>query len=79
MEYLTAAMDFLFGCHHCHLSRVFTIGGRSYKVCCDCGAEFTYSLDTMSIERREFRRLAAAQQPGVGVRNIQHRVWPDAA
>ena len=50
--YIAAALDFLFGCHHGNLSRVFTIGGRSYRVCCDCGAEFKYSLSTMSIERR---------------------------
>ena len=45
-------LDFLFGCHHCQLSRVFTIGGESYQVCCDCGAKFAYSLQTMSIVRR---------------------------
>ena len=43
------ALEFAFGCHHAKLSRVFTIEGRSYKVCCDCGAKFDYSLRTMSI------------------------------
>lgn len=43
------ALEFAFGCHHRKLSRVFTIDGRSYKVCCDCGARFRYSLETMSI------------------------------
>jgi hypothetical protein len=52
MKSLLAALDVLFGCHHSHLSRVFTIRGQTYKVCCDCGAEFKYSLWTMSIERR---------------------------
>ena len=47
-----ALLDFLFGCHHVHLSRVFTLQGESYKVCCDCGARFAYSLETMSIESR---------------------------
>ena len=79
MMYLTAAVDFLFGCHHCNLSRVFTIGGRSYKVCCDCGAEFKYSLQTMSIQQREFRRPTSATRPVVRCRNTQHRAWPDAA
>jgi hypothetical protein len=46
------ALEFAFGCHHRMLSRVFTIRGRSYKVCCDCGATFRYSLRTMSIVRR---------------------------
>jgi len=43
------ALEFAFGCHHAKLSRVFTVEGRSYKVCCDCGATFDYSLRTMSI------------------------------
>ena len=52
MAILLAVLDFLFGCHHVHLSRVFTLEGETYKVCCDCGAEFAYSLETMSIVRR---------------------------
>ena len=49
---LLAILDFLFGCHHVHLSRVFTLQGETYRVCCDCGAKFAYSLETMSIEHR---------------------------
>ena len=49
---LVPILDFLFGCHHGHLSRVFTLGGETYCVCCDCGARFKYSLETMSVERR---------------------------
>lgn len=52
MSVIIAILDFLFGCHHVHLSRVFTLHGESYKVCCDCGAKFAYSLETMSIECR---------------------------
>jgi len=52
MARLVAAFDFLFGCHHRHLSRVFTLGGETYRVCCDCGAKYAYSLKTMSMERR---------------------------
>jgi hypothetical protein len=52
MEILLVALDFLFGCHHVHLSRVFTLKRETYKVCCDCGAKFAYSLKTMTIERR---------------------------
>jgi hypothetical protein len=51
-------LDFAFGCHHRKLSRVFTIGGHSYKVCCDCGASFDYSLRTMSV--RPHRRFLSA-------------------
>lgn len=41
--------DFIFGCHHRTLSRVFTIQGDTYVVCCLCGDKFPYSLDSMSI------------------------------
>lgn len=55
---LANALEFAFGCHHTKLSRVFTINGHSYKVCCDCGATFNYSLENMSMRRR--RKLLAA-------------------
>jgi hypothetical protein len=55
---LANALEIAFGCHHRRLSRVFTIDHHSYKVCCDCGATFNYSLDKMSIHRR--RRLLSA-------------------
>jgi len=51
MERLLVLLDFLFGCHHGHLSRVFTISGRTYKVCCNCGKKFTYSLASMHLEQ----------------------------
>ena len=56
MSYIATALDFLFGCHHRNLSRVFTIEGHSYWVCCGCGARFKYALDTMSIQQRDFSR-----------------------
>lgn len=62
------ALELAFGCHHGKLSRVFTIDGRTYKVCCDCGAKFAYSLETMSIVTHHhlrlpsFRRLRARQR-----------------
>jgi hypothetical protein len=52
------ALDFAFGCRHTNLSRVFTIEGKSYKVCCDCGAHFNYSLDKMSVVHRRASRRA---------------------
>ncbi len=55
-----AMIDFLFGCHHSNLSRIFTIDGNTYRVCCACGAKFDYSLKTMSIERRDFSNPAPA-------------------
>jgi hypothetical protein len=61
---LANVLDFAFGCHHTKLSRVFTLEGHTYKVCCDCGATFMYSLETMSVVHRSklfpmFRRLRA--------------------
>ena len=41
------ALERAFGCRHRKLSRVFTLEGRTYKVCCECGARFRYSLRTM--------------------------------
>lgn len=51
MNAFANALDCVFGCHHEHMSRVFTIKGRTYQVCCDCGRDFTYSLRMMSIVR----------------------------
>lgn len=52
MAILLSILDFFFGCHHAHLGRVFTLQGETYRVCCDCGAQYAYSLETMSIVRR---------------------------
>jgi hypothetical protein len=51
MEKLMAIFDFVFGCHHGQLSRVFTIDRRTYRVCCGCGARFDYSLENMAMRR----------------------------
>jgi len=40
MKLLLNVFRFFFGCRHRHLSRVFTIKRRTYKVCFDCGREF---------------------------------------
>jgi hypothetical protein len=54
---LARLLNFVFGCHHSNLSRVFTIDRRTYRVCCDCGTELDYSLETMSINRRRQAQL----------------------
>jgi hypothetical protein len=41
MNPLRWILGFAFGCHHRHLSRIFTINKRTYRVCFDCGGEFT--------------------------------------
>ena len=33
-------LQFIIGCRHRHMSRLFTIKHRTYKVCFDCGREF---------------------------------------
>jgi hypothetical protein len=40
MKLFLNLFQFVFGCRHHHLSRVFTIKHRTYKVCFDCGREF---------------------------------------
>ncbi len=52
MRILATIFDFLFGCRHSELSRVFTIGGQTYRVCCTCGARFSYSLASMRLGAR---------------------------
>jgi hypothetical protein len=36
-------IQFAFGCRHGHMSSVFTIKKRSYRVCLSCGREFDYA------------------------------------
>lgn len=52
MWILAMIFDFLFGCRHADLSRVFTIGGQTYRVCCTCGTRFSYSLSRMRLGAR---------------------------
>jgi len=40
MKPFLGVYQFIFGCRHRHLSRVFTIKHRTYRVCFDCGREF---------------------------------------
>ena len=53
---ITKLLNFLFGCHHSSLSRVFTIRRRTYRVRCDCGSEFDYSIEHMAINERDGQR-----------------------
>lgn len=52
MQHLLRTLEFVFGCHHHNLSRVFTIDGRTYRACCECGAQFDYSLEKMRLGHR---------------------------
>jgi|HubBroStandDraft_3_1064219.scaffolds.fasta_scaffold249879_1 hypothetical protein len=40
-------LQLAFGCHHRHLSRVFTIDRRTYRVCFQCAKQIEYSWETM--------------------------------
>ncbi len=37
----------LLRCGHPKLSRIFTIGGKTYQVCLECGTELEYDLVNM--------------------------------
>jgi len=41
MNPLGWVLQLAFGCHHGHISRVFTIAKRTYKVRVDCSHEFS--------------------------------------
>ena len=58
MSWLTKIYNIIFGCPHGNLSRVFTIEGETYVVCCLCGTKFSYSLDTMSVRTYKAKTLA---------------------
>jgi hypothetical protein len=47
MKPLLWTYEFVFGCHHKQLTRVFSIQGRTYQVCVECGREFRYSWELM--------------------------------
>jgi len=51
MRLLLELFRILCGRHHLNLSRVFTLGDSTYRVCCNCGAQFAYCLETMSVLR----------------------------
>ena len=52
----------IFGCRHRHLSRVFTIKRRTYRVCFDCGREF--DLPSSPVPRRS--GVGDNTRPGTG-------------
>ena len=58
---LQSVFEWLFGCRHKNLSHVFTIQGRTYQVCCDCGSEFDYSWERMRRSRSPSAQRAYAQ------------------
>jgi hypothetical protein len=49
MAFLSAIFEWIFGCHHRRLSRVFTVDHKTYQVCFDCGRKLQYSWRAMSL------------------------------
>ena len=47
--------QFVFGCRHGQMSRVFTIKRRSYRVCFECAREFECSAEGASSALRSDR------------------------
>ncbi len=63
MNPLRTIFQFMLGCRHRHLSRVFTIKQLTYKVCFDCGREFDLpdpqaSTDPNSLQSARRERTA---------------------
>jgi hypothetical protein len=60
MKPLHRILQFVFGCRHRHLSRVFTIKHRTYRVCFDCAREFELP------DERGLVRSGASRDAGLG-------------
>ena len=78
MKLFLGVFQFIFGCRHRHLSRVFTIKHRTYKVCFDCGREFDLPAPRHQQGRVPCRPLAWGQRlitqaeiPGHRIRSHQ--------
>ena len=71
MNPLRWMFQFVFGCHHGHVSRVFTIKRRTYKVCLDCGEEFgladPYATPLPSAADYDRAQLKAIRQADVSL------------
>ena len=60
--------EILFGCSHGRVTRPFTLGEETYKVCLDCGKQIYYSAQEMRpLTPWEVRRLKAAHAGEVKV------------
>lgn len=47
MKLLLRLFEFVAGCHHRQMSRVFTIKKRTYRVCFECGREFDAKVSAL--------------------------------
>ena len=61
-------VELLVGCSHSKVTRPFTIGQETYKVCLSCGKQIYYSATEMRpLTPREIRRMKAAHAGEVRV------------
>jgi hypothetical protein len=44
-------LNFFFRCRHKHCTFPLTVGGRTYRVCLDCGREFDYDWMRMGTKK----------------------------
>jgi hypothetical protein len=60
--------EILFGCTHTRVTRPFTLGDETYKVCLDCGKQIYYSAKEMRpLTPWEVHRMKAAHAGEVKV------------
>lgn len=63
-DIILCLVSFAFGCWHRHMSRPFTLWGRTYEVCLDCGKELPYSLEHMAcIKDVRYKTLPTLAKP----------------
>lgn len=60
--------EIVFGCSHSRVTRPFTLGDKTYKVCLECGKQIYYSAQEMRpLTAWEVRRMKAAEAGEVRV------------
>ena len=69
-------VDWIFGCHHRHVSRVFTIDRQTYQVCFGCGAKLRYSWRTMSLIKTQPPTLESFARMFTQMSNSRDQ-WPE--
>ena len=64
MKILRWIFQYVFSCHHRHLSRVFTINNRTYQVCFKCAQEVAYPRKPFDFPKRNGTNDAVAANTG---------------
>src|SRR5580700_4107736 len=69
VQKILQAFEFVFGCWHFKLSRPFTLSGRTYEVCLDCGKQFAYARADLGQQFWPEKLDALGMQRGVSDEN----------